>query len=388
MNNAVQCRQFAGVTRLCCAALLLAFVTHEAMAQGGPPPASVRVGTAEVKQVQMRRLVVGRIEPAKRSIVAAERSGRVMIAPKEPGLSVTAGEVVAKIDDTLLKIERAGAKIAVEQAEAQIAEAAAQFSLARRNRERTQGLVQSNVARQKELDDVIDQESAAQARLDLTKAVAQRTRNELDRLDEIIRKTEVKAPFDAYIVLKHTEVGQWADSGDPIVELVMTSGVKVRLDVPQSLIGELPMSEPIDLQIDALQKARAARVFSVVPDADPQARTFRVLFKLDNPDGLLKPGMSVSAQLPTRDITAALTVPKDAVQTTPTGDTVYVVRGGRAQPVSVAVRFSDGDRFVIDGRIESGEQVVIEGNERLMPGQPLKVQNGPAKAAPEPPSAQ
>ena len=83
--------------------------------------------------------------------------------------------------------------------------------------------------------------------------------------------------------------------------------------------------------------------------------------------------MSVAAELPTGAIVKAITVPRDAVQTTPTGAVVYANRGGVAVSIPVSIRFGAGDRFVIDGQLQPNEQVVIEGNERLTPGTPLKI---------------
>ena len=124
-----------------------------------------------------------------------------------------------------------------------------------------------------------------------------------------------------------------------------------------------------------ISKCLACIGSAIVPDADPQARTFRVLFKIPNEDNALKPGMSVTAELPTSTLSNQLTVPKDAVHSTPTGTVVTLNRNNTAAPVPVTVRFSIGDRFVIDGPINHNDQVVIEGNERLAPGQPLNIVN-------------
>ena len=74
---------------------------------------------------------------------------------------------------------------------------------------------------------------------------------------------------------------------------------------------------------------------------------------------------------------------------TPTGMLAYASRGGVAVPVNVVIRFGVGDRFVVDAALRPGERVVIEGNERLMPGTPLQVLPAAAPAAdarPAPPA--
>ncbi|MEX0742241.1 MAG: hypothetical protein WD079_05535, partial [Phycisphaeraceae bacterium] len=97
----------------------------------------------------------------------------------------------------------------------------------------------------------------------------------------------------------------------------------------------------------------------------------------------IKPGMSVRSQLPTGEAMQAMTVPRDAVQTTPSGTVVFVNRNGVAAAVPVRVQFGSGDRFVLDETsLRDGEQVVVQGNERLAPGQPLRI----VEDAPEDPS--
>ncbi|MDH3583672.1 MAG: efflux RND transporter periplasmic adaptor subunit [Phycisphaerae bacterium] len=340
----------------------------------GPPPANVRVEPVRREQVVQRRLVIGRVEPARRSLLTGEEAGLVVAAPPEPGLAVKRDAVLARVDDKLLKLQAKAAEASVREAEAAVAERRALLELAVRNRKNLQGLFDSNVAKRKELDDAISEESAVQARLALATAVLQRGQAQRDELKERLNKTVIRAPFDAFIVRKQTELGQWLAAGDPVVELVEISRVKVRLDVPQGMIDAVAGDEPITLHIDALRTDRTTKLFSIVPDADPQSRTFDVLLKLDNADGRLKPGMSVSAQVPTGTRVAALTVPRDAVRTTPVGHTVFANRGGRAVAVPVTVRYGVGDRFVVaDGGLREGEQVVVEGNERLFSGQPLKV---------------
>lgn len=375
--------------------LIFQFPVH-AQAPSGPPPAKVRVGLVLRKSVQEHRLVIGQVEPAKRTIVAAEEKGRVKIAPPEPGTPVKGDATIASVDSTLLDLDKKAAdlavleaKIATDEAAAQVAEQQARLTTAARDRKRLEKLVTTQVAKRHELDNAVDAESAARARLSFFKAlqrrataVHQRALITAKRLETQILKTKVIAPFSGYIVRKHTEVGQWVDAGDPVAEIVMTQTVKVRLEVPQAIIPKLKPGQSVTVRFDALFTSKTEKIFSIVPDGDAQSRTFRVLLKFKNADSALKPGMSVAAELPTGNKTQALTVPRDAVNLTPNGAIVFVNRGGMGLPVNVAIRFGDGDRYVIRGPLRDGDQVVVEGNERLIPGQRLIVLNDPNKPAP------
>ncbi|MEX2672409.1 MAG: efflux RND transporter periplasmic adaptor subunit [Phycisphaeraceae bacterium] len=359
------------------AALLVPFAHAQ---EGGPPPALVRVGEAELQEVRQRRLIVGQVEPGRRSSIAAEEPGRVLTSPPDPGIAVKKGEVLTSVDTILLELDIDAAESTIRRAEASVEEADAVLKLSTRERERTEQLYEQNVARKKELEDAIDRQSGDMARRRAAEATLQRYRSELARLEQRLEKSRIIAPFDAYVVRKQTEVGQWVAAGEAVAEIVELNIVKVRLQVPESMIARIPHDELLPLQIEALNETMHAKLFSIVPDADQRSRNFTVMVHLPNPDGRIKPGMSVRSQLPTGEPMQAMTVPRDAVQTTPSGTVVFVNRNGVAAAVPVRVQFGSGDRFVLDETsLQDGEQVVVQGNERLAPGQPLRIVEDPAE---------
>ena len=114
----------------------------------------------------------------------------------------------------------------------------------------------------------------------------------------------------------------------------------------------------------------------IIPDVDPQARSFSVILTLDNPDGLMSPGMSVVAWIPTGEEAEQLTVPKAAV--TRNGKDAYVYRtqnkDGKttAARTPVTVLFNWAGRAIVESdELKNGDKVIVEGNERLMPGATL-----------------
>ncbi len=339
----------------------------------GPPPALVRVAPVQRQVVREHRQVVGQIAPVRRSLVASEETGHVVQAPPDVGTAVSDNQVLAKIDDELLRIELTSATTAVRRAEADLAEREAELTLARRNARRLKELMANNVAKQKEVDDAADEARAAAARREAARALLDSRRSDVHRIEYRLGKLTIKAPFAASVVSKHTEVGQWLNPGAPVAEVIAINQVDAVLNVPETMLPHLAPEAKFPLHIDALDATREGVVYRLVPEGDRQARTFPALIRLDNPEHTLKPGMTVRAMLPTGREAEALTVPRDAVQMTPTGARVMANRGGAAVPVPVRIRFGIDARFVIDGELREGETVVIEGNERLFPGQPLKL---------------
>jgi multidrug efflux pump subunit AcrA (membrane-fusion protein) len=103
-----------------------------------------------------------------------------------------------------------------------------------------------------------------------------------------------------------------------------------------------------------------------------------VIVTLPNADGALSPGMSVTAWVPTGQTSMELTISKDAVLRNEIGPFIYVVRGGpgggpaAAVPTPIELRFAIDDRVVVrSAPLSPGDQVIVEGNERLFPMAPV-----------------
>ncbi len=434
------------------ALLLAVFPFASGGEDGGPPPADVRVGRVEQRQVQRHRVITGEIQADRRAVLGAESSGRVVQAPPEAGTFVrgggsNAGEVLAKLDTDLIdtqlaarRAERKAARAAVRSAKATIRARKAELEKATRQRKRLETLYQRNVAEKKELEDARDDEASARAQWQAAKGERQRKKAQVEELDAKVAELEerrsrkmIRSPFDGYVAEKTAEAGEWLDAGDPVATLVDISVVKAVFDVPESMVdavrprGEafserlgipkkktIPMewisrmifADPgttvanpstvgketiqltrklrraarstvaVHVRVDAVSQSRRGWIYRVVPDGHPRARTFPVFVRLKNEGRRLKPGMTAEVSLAASGKMEALTVPRDAVTLTPSGSVVFASRDGRAALVPVEVRFGVGERFVVSGNLDDGERVVVEGNERLRPGQPLNITGG------------
>jgi membrane fusion protein (multidrug efflux system) len=353
--------------------------------QGGPPPALVRVGQVAMEVVQQKRLITGRIQAIRQSMVAAEESGRVIVAPPDPGTPVKQGEVLCKLDAELLTQQRDAAAAQLREAQADIGRVNAELVLAKKMRVRYEQLLPTDAATQVELDQSVRDEQVYQAQLALAQATIAQRKADLAAYQQRLDRMTIAAPFDGTVTAKATELGQWVAPGTAVSTLVAIGQVDAVLDVPESIVGQLATDQLVEMVVAAAGARPKGKVYRIVPDADRTARTFPVWIRVDNADGKLLPGMTVKAELPTGQRGESLVVPRDAVQVVAGGARVFAVRGGVALPVPVKVRFATDGKFVVEAELGPGEQVVTEGNERLFPGQPVQVQGPPASAPPAQP---
>ncbi len=347
----------------------------------GPPPALVRVGLVQKQSLEAHWDVVGRLVEIRRSVVAAERGGKIIALHVEEGDVVVAGKtVLAQIDDVWAKLKVRQAQAALMQTKASVTESQALLDQAKRDLAYYKDLLAKQSARPKEVQDSQTQVQAAEARLDHTIAQEAQAQADLELTQTEIERLAVVAPLDGIIIAKHTEVGQWVRQGDPVFEMISTGSIDAVVDVPEKLLHFLEVGSPVEIVVEPLNSRRTGKVHAIIPDGSTAARTFPVKIRLENEkNNQLKAGMSIVASLPTGRKQPTLTVPRDAVVRTAAGASVWVNLDGKAMSIGVRILFGHEDRYAVEPLagggppLMPGMQVVIEGAERLFPTRPLKM---------------
>ncbi|MFW5652486.1 MAG: efflux RND transporter periplasmic adaptor subunit, partial [Planctomycetota bacterium] len=342
----------------------------------GPPPTPVRVDVVRRESVRDMRRTTGEIAARRRAIVASKESGLVLAVAVDEGERVDRGAVLARLDPELLELEHAEAEARLGEAQARVAEEAARVARWERELQSLVDLAARDAAQPKQLADARDDLAIAQAQRRVAEHAVAVTQAQLNRLERRISRMTITAPFDGMIVTKQTEVGEWVNEGGAVVEMIERGLADAVLEVPERIVNLIEHGMTVEVTL-ATGKHLSGHVRAIVPEADPRARTYPVKVELLDDEGRLKPGMSLSAFLPTGEEAEAITVPKDAIVESPTGSFVYVVRGASAVPATVEVLAgASANRAVVSSAsLRSGDEVVIEGNERLHPGATVDVIN-------------
>lgn len=355
-----------------------------AQSGGGPPPAMVRVEPVRLETVERLREVTGELRAVRMSRVASEESGLVVEMTAEVGDRVEEGQVIARLQDELVRYEVERREAQTVSAEALVQEREAQVEKAERDVKRLEDLQRQQGASQTEIDDGRTRLKEWQARLAQAKADLLSARAEEATAKQRLSDMKILAPFAGSVTAKLVEIGHWASEGDTVIELVEYDRVDAYLDVPERFVRALtPGETEIELRLPALGTSVTDRVDIIVAAGDRLARTFPVRVRLKNEEGDLRPGMSVVGLVPTGEPMEAMTVSKDAVLRNDAGPFVYFDGGGAAAIAPVETVFAVGERYVIRSpMLKPGMSVIVEGNERVFPGQPLNILNAPQGGAP------
>lgn len=348
------------------AALLAACGNQGTQAQGpqppaGPAPPAAVVGYTEAREHLLRQNISlpGTVEAQTTSTIAATIPGQVIEYPAKEGMTVKRGQTLARIRSTTLEFM-------LDSQRAALKEAAARLKLAESNLNRAKELFAAGVTARQQFDDAQSEYNAWQGRSEsLTADVA--------RLQDDVERTTIRSPFNGVVTREFTEVGQWLAIGGPVVEILLTEEMEIRVDVPERFFFELRAGVPASATFGALPGAHiSGRVTAIIPRADVQARTFPVKVTIANPGGRIGAGMLAQVSFGSAQPYRGTIVPKDAVVTRGEKRIVYrVTSDNKAEEVAVEIGPAAGNWVEVRGGVRPGEKIVTRGNERVAPGMDL-----------------
>ncbi|MEQ9489859.1 MAG: efflux RND transporter periplasmic adaptor subunit [Alphaproteobacteria bacterium] len=356
-------------------ALIAVVAAFPAYAQDSQPEASL-VGVDKVVRQPLSQTtsVIGRLVPRQRGTVAAATNGPVGEVAVAVGDRVSKGDLLVQIRDTRIRETRNLYAAQVGEAQAKVETAEAELAQAELELKRSDQLKKSAAFSQAKYEDQLKQVATSQSLVAEAENAVYTAQSELRRAEIDVFLARITAPFDGVVVEKHTEVGAYLGVGDPVVSLINDIDLEIEADVPTGLIAGLTPGRAVQatvfggLTFDAFVRA-------VIPEENALTRTravrFDAVFPKDETVGPLASGQTITVHVPIGEDRQVVTVHKDAILTQGTNKSVYVVENGIAQPRPVDVGRAVGNRLEVIGGLKPDDVVVIRGNERLQPGQPV-----------------
>ncbi|MCA8908244.1 MAG: efflux RND transporter periplasmic adaptor subunit [Rhodospirillaceae bacterium] len=336
--------------------------------------ALVDVDAVRLEPMTQTQSVVGQFVAMQSSVVAARVDGPVLAVSVTVGDAVEAGDLLAELDTDRLQAALDLATATLDEQRAGVESATATEALFAQDVARLERLRGSAAFNQARLDDAIAERRRAAG--ELAEAVAGVHRAEVARDLAALELDygEIRAPFPGVVSARHVDTGEYVRVGDPIVTLVNHHDLEIEAAVPAATVGGLSVGRHVQVRVSA-GLAVMAEVRAVVPVEDPLTRTrvVRLVPELDYETAGVAARQSVVVEVPTEAEVDVVTVDKDAVLSGPAGRLVFVVEDGLAQPRSIEIGASLGNRFEVLSGLEPGDLVVIRGNENLRAGQPVSV---------------
>lgn len=333
--------------------------------------APVRVESVSSRAIAQHVNVTGTVTSPRTAVLSTAVAGLVAGIAVDEGHRVDAGDALLSLDAEL-------AELALERVLAEVRQSETALADARRRLADAEEVGEQRGIARTEIESLRAEVLSDDAAVAASRAAAREQQAIVDR-------HSLRAPFAGVISQRHTELGEWVNPGDGLLELVATDNLRFDFRVAQDYFGTLTPDTPVEITLDALaNRSFEARIDAIVPVNNPGARTFLVRVLADpaklEDTAAVTPGMSVHGTLRLDTGRTGITVSRDAILRFPDGRvTVWVVeentelRVVREQVVQTGLEF-DGLIEITSG-LDDGDIVVTRGNETLQEGQRVTILN-------------
>ena len=370
----------------------------EASSAKPPEPLAIQTVAAQARMLDKALSVTGSLEPDETVSVSSEVPGRVTAINVDFGQNVRKGQVVAELDRQELSfaLERSKASLAqalarlglepnqenvrpettpaIRQAQAQMEDAKSKFENASRliktgdiSEERF-----TEIQKQYQVRQAVYEQARDEARTLL--ASVQALRAEVKLAQKRLNDATVRAPFDGSVGEKLVSPGQYLKENTPIVTLVKTNPLRLRVEVPEAGAGVVKAGTTLTFTTDAAPGQQfSAIVRQLNPSLDAKSRTLTAEARLPKSDARLRPGMFVQVQLVVAKGNEAVLVPKSAIYSVAGLTKMFTIHNGRATEHKIAPgQEVEGWVEVPRDQVNAGDQVAVSGLAQLVNGMPVK----------------
>jgi membrane fusion protein (multidrug efflux system) len=335
------------------------------------PPESVSTVVAREEKWQGTLTAIGSVTAVQGVTVTPEIAGLVREIAFESGAVVSTSNLLVRLDTSAEEAQ-------LRALEAQ--EELARINLARERTLRTQNLV-------------------PQSELDIAESTLKQTQGNADNIRATIEKKTIRAPFAGRLGIRLVNLGQYLDTGKPIVSLQSLTPVYAEFSLPQQELARLKTGMRVHVTTDAYPgRTFEGKLTAINPDLDAQTRSVGLQATFENPEQLLRPGMFARVEVLLPEEQTVLAVPATSVLSAPYGDSVYVVESKPGQDkgkpgLAVRQQFirtgtARGDFVSVESGLKPGERIVSAGIFKLRNGMSVVENNDLAPKndlAPNPP---
>ena len=348
------------------------------------PVQTITVGTVTQAPLGRALVVNGSLAAWDELPVGTEAGGLAIVqVAVEEGDKVTKGQLLAKLDDSVLKAQYAQALASVAQAEAGVRKSQAMSGTAnsdvRRAKELSKnGYISGQIAEQRETTLTAAEADVNVARQNLVTAQAI-----ADERAAQLAQTEIHAPTDGTVSKRMAKLGNVVAVGEQLFRMIRDNRVELQAEVPEMDLPQLKTGQTATIVVnDTDPQHFEGKIRLVGATVDPQTRIGMVYVALPE-DPALKPGMFVHGQIVTGQATV-LQVPEEAIVYKDSKPAVFIVDGGnhaRLRMVETGTR-ANGTVEIVSGA-SAGERVALAGAGYLKDNDLVRIEAplGPPTAA-------
>lgn len=294
------------------------------------PVQSLPVESIEVTPVRWQPALtaIGTVNAAQGVELTVEAAGIVREIGFESNASVTAGQLLLRLDDQMQRADLEAVRTQLE-------------------------LERTNLTRQQELQ---SRGVASSVTLDQTRAAFQAAEAQVARASAVLDTRSLVAPFSGTIGLVRVDLGQYIQPGTIVATLQDLETMRVDFSLPEQSLAQVSIGQRLHVRVHGEPRQFDGEITGIDPRVDPGSRMVAVRATVENPDHALTPGQFARIRIDLPEEDGVIALPQTAITASLYGDYVYVVRP-RDEAEGMEVR----QVFVTTGRRVEAQVEIVEG---------------------------
>ncbi|MFD1744258.1 efflux RND transporter periplasmic adaptor subunit [Rhizobium helianthi] len=367
--------------------------------------------TQEAKRGDLAVIVTatGSVQPTDQVDISSELSGTVRKVNVTYNSPVKAGDVLAELDTNKLQADVQSARAKLASAKANVSKAEAELNSARTQLERLKSLVTNRISSQQELDTAQFAYDSALATKQINESTVLSAEADLRLAEVNLSKAKIVSPINGVVLTRDVDPGQTVASSLSAPVLFTIAGdlrqMELQVSVDEADVGQVSEGQMASFAVDAYpDRTFPAKIEAVrfASETVSNVVTYKAILTVENNDLLLRPGMTATADVTVQSVKDALLVPNAALRFTPPaaaaqtggsvlsrlfggprppgarnrsgqtseggnrqGRTVWVLRQGQPQPISIQTGATDGQFTIVkSGELKEGDQLVTSATAR------------------------
>ena len=332
----------------------------------------VRVIEAQTTDLKVQFKTIGTATALNTVLVQPRVGGPLLQLHFTEGQKVEAGQLLAEIDPAPYQVKLAQAEGQLQQNVAQLKNAELDLALYETLKS------QNSISRQ--------QYNTQQALVNQLKGSMKSNQAQIDAAKLELSYTRILAPISGKTGLRKVDAGNLvqANSAEGLVSITQSAPIFVVFSIPESQLQSLRLAvqdqqkQQKKLVVEAWDRSdkqllATGELTTLDNQIDPATGTLKLKAQFANSDDSLFPNQFVNVRLNIAEQAGAVTIPQDAVQYGADGTYIYVVENNKAQLKMLELGVVDNGQVEVRKGLTAGDQIVMEGLDRLRPGRDVTV---------------
>ena len=309
----------------------------------------VDVETVEVQDFD-KLITLGGLTAAENTVQVIAKVGgmeQIKAVHVKVGDKVSAGQVLAQLDNETSAINLSNAQLAYDNAYTNYENAKQLFELG----------------------------AVSQSDLNQLKMAYENANNTLRQAQMAMDYATVTAPISGTVTMVNANVGSFATASAPMFEIANVDTLEISTGINEQNVSKIKIGQEVLLKIHSVSdKWMSGTITEISKVMNAQTKNYPVTIALANKDDDLVAGMYAEVQVAVEHAEDVLVIPVDAIVYKEAKPVAFIAQAdGTVKEKALTLGINDGDYYVVTKGLQAGDQVVVKGNGNLVEGEPISI---------------